>query len=320
MKFCVIGEPCIDYIHRNNVTRKNLGGILYCVVSLSVISGSNNEIVPIMNVGTDEYDTITGFLKGFRNINISFIKRVKNKTRVVNLYYNDPLTLPSENLNKTYDREESSTEPTPPIDYDWIHPALSAADGLLISMISGVDITLETFKEIRKNFNNYIHFDAHNIVMRTYPDGRRIQEPVENWKDWCTPADTLQMNESELKIITPEKLREYDFADTILTEGNTGTKALVVTRGKTGVTLFRKTKKEVVGEKYLEIDRMDLPSAETINFVDSTGCGDVFASCFFYKNALQKKPDYTESLYFANKKASTKTSFAGVEELYRLND
>jgi sugar/nucleoside kinase (ribokinase family) len=320
MRFCVIGEPCIDHIHRGDSAQKRLGGILYCVVSLSVISGPKDEIIPVMYAGNDEYDSITGFLKGFKNINIGFIYKTEHKTRVVDLYYRNPLTADISLTEKTYDREETSTEPTPPLGFEILQPAIKQADALLISMISGVDITLDTFKEMRKNFKGYIHFDAHNIVMKTHPDGQRTQHPVENWKEWCTISDTLQMNESEIKIISAEKLREYDVADAVLTEGNEGTKALVITRGKGGATLFRKTKKEIYGEKYLEIDRLDIPADESNNFKDSTGCGDVFASGFFYKNAISERPEYSDSMHYANKIASIKTSSVGVEELYKLNE
>jgi hypothetical protein len=321
MKFCVIGEPCIDYIHRINKVRKNMGGILYCVVSLAVIADTRHEIIPVISIGHDEYEAIISFLKGFKNINTDHINKIDTKTRVVNLYYREPGTefISPEGKEIPFDREETSTEPTPPIEYESIEPVLKEANGVLISMISGVDITLDTFKNIRSNFSGYIHFDSHNIVMKTYPDGKRVQEPVADWKQWCTLPDTLQMNETEISTITPEKLREYDFADEVLYEGVQGTKALVVTRGKTGVTLFRKIKKEVFGEKYQEIDRTDVPSIESSNFKDSTGCGDVFASCFFYKNAVLEKPDFQDSLRYANRKASINTTLLGVEELYKLN-
>ena len=75
-------------------------------------------------------------------------------------------------------------------------------------MISGVDITLHTLKNIRKNFSGYIHIDIHNIVMHTKEDGSRIHKPVENWYEWCTNSDTVQMNEFEIATLSRDKLSE----------------------------------------------------------------------------------------------------------------
>ncbi len=129
MKFGVIGEPCIDFIHRGGKESKSLGGILYSVVSLAVIA-PNDEIYPIMNLGADEFDNIISFLGRFRNIKTDFINKAEHKTRVVNLFYKGleaEFRCPETGMSKTYDREENSTEPTLPVDYDWIKPVLSQA-------------------------------------------------------------------------------------------------------------------------------------------------------------------------------------------------
>lgn len=321
MKFGVIGEPCIDFIHRGGKESKSLGGILYAAVSLAVIA-SGDEVYPVMNLGEDEYNNIVSFLGKFPNIKTDFINRAGHKTRVVNLYYKGldaEFECPETGKRKTYDREENSTEPTLPIDYDWIKPALTKLDGLLINMVSGIDITINTLQKIRETFGGYMHLDIHNIVMQTDSDGRRTQSSINNWEAWCKSTDTLQLNESELHIITPEKLSEYEFAERVLTAGdeNYG-KALVITRGKSGVSLFRKLKKKVMGEEYFEIDKSDLAAIESNHFVDSTGCGDVFSSSFFYRSVSSGKHDYKASLNFANRMASVKTKIKGVEELYKL--
>jgi hypothetical protein len=321
MKFGVIGEPCIDFIHRGGKESKSLGGILYSSVSLAVIA-SGDEVYPIMNLGTDEYDNIISFLGRFPNIKTDFINKAQHKTRVVNLYYKGldvEFECPETGKRKTYDREENSTEPTLPIEYDWIRPALNMLDGVLINMVSGVDITINTLQKIRKNFKGYMHLDIHNIVMQTDEHGGRTQSSINNWAAWCKSSDTLQMNESELHVITPEKLGEYELADRVLTAGdeNFG-KALVVTRGKSGVSMFRKIKKKVMGEEYFEIDKSDLAVIESNHFTDSTGCGDVFASSFFYRCISKGKHEYIASLNFANRMASVKTRIKGVEELHKL--
>src|SRR5512146_1246605 len=111
MKFGVIGEPCIDFIHRGGKSSRSLGGILYSVVSLAVIA-DKDEVYPIMNLGSDQYDYIILFLAKFRNIKTDYINKTEHKTREVKLFYKGfeaEFECPSTGKSKTYDREESST-------------------------------------------------------------------------------------------------------------------------------------------------------------------------------------------------------------------
>lgn len=317
MKLGVIGEPCIDYIHRGSTAKdKQLGGILYSITSLVVISGKDDEVYPIMNLGNDEFDFVTSFLSKFKNIKHDFINRSEHKTRVVNLYYKNLQDDSESGIKKTYDREENSTEPTLPVEYDFISKALPVLDGLLVNMVSGADLTLDALKKTRENFQGYIHMDLHNVVMDTKTDGRRLQSPVKDWEDWCSQSDTLQMNESEISVMHSEKMNEYETTDKILSGGKT--KALVITRGKSGVSLYCRVEKNNSGEKYFELDKIDLPAIERNDFKDSTGCGDVFASCFFYKNMVHSDTDFHASLNYANKMASINSALTGVEEINNL--
>src|SRR5437870_892206 len=158
MNFGVIGEPCIDYIHKpEHDTIKSFGGILYSVVSLAVISGKEDSIYPVMYIGSDEFDNIISFLSGFENIKADFILKGPQKTRVVDLHYDSYLLTNNEypraeqipGVNR-YDRQEFWTEPLPPVEFSHVEKALPGLDALLLNMISGVDITLDTLKKIKR--------------------------------------------------------------------------------------------------------------------------------------------------------------------------
>ena len=316
MKLGVIGEPCIDFIHREGFdSKKHLGGILYSVVSLAVISKKPDEVYPIMNLGSDEYENVTLFLENFKNIRTDFITKCSHNTRVVNLYYKSGS---SDTGSKTYDREENSTEPTLPLTFEQISPAARIMNGMLINMVSGVDLALDTLKSVRNEFKGYVHMDAHNIVMQTAKDGKRSRAPLNNWLQWCSNCDTLQMNEAEIAVISGEGLREYETADKIL-ESNI-VKSLIVTRGRQGASLYQKKIKTTRQEKYSELDKTDVPAIENRRFKDSTGCGDVFASGFFYKSIENNQRDFPASFHFAGRMASINTALGGVEELHKLND
>ncbi len=319
MKLGVIGEPCIDFIHRGkSVKNKQLGGILYSLVSLAVLAGKKGEVYPVFNLGADEFEFIISFLSKFENIRTDFINKSLHKTRVVNLYYNEPENYDSKR-KKTYEREESSTEPALPVDYGLISKALPELDGLFINMVSGTDITLGSLKQIRKDFINYIHMDFHNVVMITNKDGTRVRKPVTEWLEWCSQSDTLQMNETEISVMHEEKMNEYETAEIILSTASV--KALIVTKGSDGACIYQRTEKQYKGEKYHELDKIDVQANERNDFKDSTGCGDVFGTAFFYKNmmhTLENKKDFYSSLNFANKMAGINSSLSGVEELHKL--
>lgn len=305
----------MDYIHRGEkTTSKQFGGILYSLVSLAVISKGKATVYPVMNLGEDEYDNVTRFLKTICNIDLSYINKTSHKTRVVNLFYKDKDSVLNVSTKKTYDREENSTEPTLPVEYEQIKNLLPELDGILINLVSGIDVTLSSLQNIRNNFKGYIHMDLHNLVMQTFPDGTRKQMPVKDWKSWVSQPDTLQMNESELNILTGDNVTEYQTAEKILSGGNV--RSLVVTRGRSGVSLFSMHKKS--GAENTELDKSDVPRIDSPKFIDSTGCGDVFASSYFYKNAEQKLGDMSSALSYANEMASLNASLHGVEDLPKL--
>lgn len=308
----------MDYIYRgSSSTEKQFGGILYSVVSLAVMAGKHAEIYPVMNLGEDEYEHVTSFLNKLGNINTSCINRSKHKTRVVSLHYKDAESVLNVSTKKTYDREENSTEPTLPIQYELIEPILGALNGILVNMVSGVDIELSDLERVRENFSGYMHMDLHNLVMQTFPDGTRKQMPLKDWQKWTAISDTLQMNESELNILTGDNVTEYETAEKILSNGRT--KALTVTRGLQGVSQYVMKEKSQAGETYFELDKTDIARIETNNFTDSTGCGDVFASSYFLKNAENNLNDINIALHYANRMAGRNAELHGVEDLVKLN-
>jgi sugar/nucleoside kinase (ribokinase family) len=289
--------------------RKHLGGILYSVVSLAVIAEKTDRIYPIMNLGIDEYVNVITFLSKFSNIKTDFIYRCSHKTRLVNLHYNSEKAERDKTI--TYDREENSTEPTLPLYIEQIKKPLRILDGLLINMISGIDIFLDTLISVREIFPRYMHMDLHNIVMKTNKDGARTRVPVKKWLNWCTNTNSLQMNEAELQALTKEGLSEQETAEKILNSGNV--RSIIITRGIKDVTLYVLKKSGKQG-----IERTDFPVVKAENFKDSTGCGDVFASGFFYKISRTGFSEIHSAINFANRIASRNSELTGAEELYKL--
>jgi sugar/nucleoside kinase (ribokinase family) len=94
--------------------------------------------------------------------------------------------------------------------------------------------------------------------------------------------------------------------------------SLVVTRGRSGVSMYQLKHRLAAGEKFYDLDKTDMARIDSEMFIDSTGCGDVFAASFFYKNAEFKQKDQHLALNFANKMASLNASLHGVEDLHKL--
>ena len=307
MNYIIIGEPCVDVIHKvNGEVLKSYGGILYSVISMAVLAKENDHITPVMNVGEDEYENIMEILGLYPNINTHGLNKVKHPTRKVFLHYN------LYNNDKSA-RVETSSEPTYTVAYNQIENFLSGADAILVNMISGIDISIETLKNLRKNFSGFIHIDIHNIVMHTKPDGTRVHTNVENW---CTNSDTVQMNEFEIATLTKEKLSEYKIAEEVLFNKRNPVVGMIVTRGVNGVTGITKKEKSFGGETFYDLDHIQLAAVENPHFIDSTGCGDVFASSFTLDYSVTS--DFKKSLNYANRIASINASIGGINKLYKL--
>ena len=200
--------------------------------------------------------------------------------------------------------------------YESIKKFLPDADAILINMISGVDISLDTLKRIRADFKGFIHMDIHNLVMKTNSEGFREHTNLESWREWCTNTDTIQMNEYEVGVLSREKRNDYEIAEEILINLNQSMTGVIVTKGKLGVSGFTRKEKIFNDVKFFDLDRFDVQAVENPRFVDTTGCGDVFAASFTVD--FSKSKDFKKGLHYATRVASFKTSVSGIYELSKL--
>ena len=124
------------------------------------------------------------------------------------------------------------------------------------------------------------------------------------------------MNEFEIATLSREKLKEYKISEEILFNKNYDVKGVIITRGINGVTGFTKKEKAYGNEKFYDLDLNEIAAIENPHFVDSTGCGDVFASAFTLDYSLNH--DFEKSIHYANRMASLNASLEGIEELHKL--
>jgi sugar/nucleoside kinase (ribokinase family) len=295
MNILVVGHFCLDVIYPEIGERtESYGGIYYSMVALSGLLGKDGTVVPVFGVNRQDYGPLMEHLKEFRNIDTSGIFRFEEPTNTVELFYGRE------------GRKERSTNIAQPIPFERIKRQLGV-DGILVNMISGFDLSLETLDSIRmavRARTTPMHLDYHSLTLGVTAENGRFRRPVEDWRRWAFMIDTIQLNEEEMAGLSGQKMEEKELAGHLLT---LGVKGVVVTRGSRGATLFWNEKKKVAVK--------DLPSNGNSKAADTTGCGDVFGAAFFLK--YLKTRDLADAARFANAAAARRLGAVGSAQLHR---
>ena len=299
MKITIIGHICLDTIlHPDGVETRSFGGIFFSVVAMANLLGPRDTVYPVFGVGRDDYEHLMERLKSYPNIDPSGIYKFDGPTNHVRLVY-----------TSAAERVECSKDISQPIPLNKIQPYLKV-NMILVNMISGFDITLETLDEIRMEVREHhapLYLDVHSITLDLKDDFTREHRPVPEWRRWLFMVHAAQLNEQEAATLTPERLDDASFANHALA---LNTNALVITRGEQGCTMF------ITEHKHVQ--RHDIAGIPTgPSSVDPTGCGDVFAAayCAHYMKTGAMLP----SVEFANRVAAAKARFAGSSEIDSLS-
>jgi len=256
------------------------------------------EIFPIFGVGTKEYEPFLERVGRYQNVNPSGLYRLPGPTNHVYLEYTEGEK-----------RIECSKSIAPPIPFQRIEASLPA-DVILVNMISGFDIALDTLSALRmvtQVNQTLIHLDIHSLTLGIDESFHRFYRPLETWRRWCYLADTVQMNEDEARALPLEYLAEEDLAKQILSLGLRG---LLITRGARGVAAWR--------QEHKKMSRTDIPAISIEGAIDSTGCGDVFAAAFCYHFA--KGQNVTAAARLASRIAAANAVYVGSDGIDTIAD
>ncbi len=290
----------MDVIHHEDETEtQSYGGIFFSVATLANLLGEQDTIVPVFGVGDKEYEAFLERLKQYPNVDTSGIFKFSGHTNQVHLFY-----------KKGAERIECSKHISEPIPWKKIKSKLDT-DIVLVNMISGFDITLETLDEIRlatRDDRIPVYLDVHSLTLGIKEDFTRYRRPLEAWRRWLFMLHAVQMNEQEAEGLTFEDFNDVTLANQVLA---LNTKVLVLTRGEKGFSSFIDDRKHV--------RRIDSPGIINEQARDSTGCGDVFAAayCAWYGHS---KNNIQEALVFANTVAAAKTQYQGSDEIDKLSE
>ncbi|MDP3025883.1 MAG: carbohydrate kinase family protein [candidate division Zixibacteria bacterium] len=293
IKLAVIGTITKDTItFPNGKVTRSFGGILYNVLPLAQATQQDIIISPVCNLGSDIYKRVIFYLKEFDNIELSGISRVGGKNNHVHLFY-----------DRRWHKKEILKNLVPKIEFHQVKPYLDS-DYLLINFISGFDIGLDTLRKIKAKTHSPIFIDVHSLILGITKNGKRFFKAPALWREYLKIADIVQMNFKEMQIISGSHLKPEnemkEFARTIL---NLGPDILLVTRGRKGALLYYKKSKKII--------RYQTSALKVRDFVDPTGCGDVFSSGFLL--AYLKTSNTELSCEYANFLAGMKSRFSGIE-------
>jgi sugar/nucleoside kinase (ribokinase family) len=269
---------------------ESLGGIVYNTVALALLC-PDKTVLPVAYCGTDSFDELTELLSDFQNVSLSGIVEHKGGCNENLLRY--------VNLEK---REEVLTARVPPIDENMIRFSLDS-ELVLLNFISGFDLELDTARELRSSFGGTVYMDVHSLTLGIGESGIRFEKRVENWKEWASCADVIQMNKREATLFagvdkSPEQV------SLLICEAGPG--LCLVTLGGEGVLVS--SFDEGTAEQNL------VPTVR-VEVRDTTGCGDVFAAAFISR--LIEGDAALDCATEANLYAGRCCESAGVEELKR---
>ena len=268
MKFVLVGHFCFDVCHpAEGEQDERLGGIFNAASMLSLLSGKSNTIVPVCGIARDDFARVASAFEDLPGVSTDGLYKIDMPTNRVHVF-------PGANGQSVV----CSKDIAPPIPFERLRRHI-ASDGMLVNMISGFDITLETLDQIRiqsREERTVLHFDFHNLTLGKNDRNERYRRPLDTWRRWAFMVDTIQLNEEEIAGLDHAISNETSIIGHMLT---LGVKGVVVTRGSRGLTVYVDSQKHVVRQD-LEIEPFDGNAP--------LGSGDQFGAAFFFNFVTTK--------------------------------
>ncbi|HZK76772.1 MAG TPA: carbohydrate kinase family protein [Candidatus Kapabacteria bacterium] len=312
MRIGITGQPCIDAIVYPGMMRDKpkqaLGGVLYSFAAMERIlrerGSGNDSFVPITWLSRPDRASLEPLLGHFHHMDRSAgLWPSDSQTNRVQLVYQE-----------NGDREEHCPHILPRLTLEEFTPSLAASlDGLFVNMISGFDIGIDTLEIVLRESKQrpFLHLDVHALILGVlseqghggYGLGREPHGAKE-WRRWLAIADSVQMNENEVRwFADPEFRSEEDLLRAIeRMEEHERPRQLILTRASRGASLY------LFGSG--EAHHVPVPK---ITAVETTGSGDVFGSAYLF-SILQGKPPEA-AMREAVGWASWKTTLTSIEQI-----
>lgn len=266
MDLVIVGTVTRDRIVTlDGETHTSLGGILYNALTAARCARRGDAIRLVGMAGEDDRAELHELLGRSAVVDSRGLRFLPGGSNEVVLTYTS-----ADDRHETLDDRLGSLRDA---DVD----ALGRADALLANLISGHDFTPRQLARMRAGIDGPILLDIQSLTLAPPgPDGTRHYRAIPDWRAWCASVDVLKGNETELGWfarggpVEPRELR--GLARDVL---DAGPSVLAITLGARGVLVALR------GEARQRL----VPAVGGVNVVDSTGCGDAFASGFLHEYA-----------------------------------
>jgi hypothetical protein len=249
------------------------GGIAYALGGLDASLPPEWEIVPLIKVGRDLAPQAAELLKG--------LARLAPGARCVEVPApNNRVVLHYQSAERRCERMSGGVPP-----WTWLElgPMVMDLDAIYLNFISGFELTLGTAQALRQGFRGPIYADLHSLFLGMHHDGIRVLQPLADPAAWFACFDAVQLNEDEMRQLSPDPLSLSAQAL------GAGTSLLVVTLGPKGAAYVAAqgfdgwdwTAGPGTRPARTQSDRpirTALVPAPHVDVLDPTGCGDVFGA------------------------------------------
>jgi hypothetical protein len=269
----IIGSLVWDLIYGRDPLAPPLeewGGIAYALGALDASLPPDWEIVPLIKVGRDLAPQAQELLRGLDRLTPGgrCVEVPAPNNRVV-LHY-----------NSSERRCERMSGGVPGWTWPELGPMVQDLDAIYLNFISGFELCLGTAQALRRGLAGPIYADLHSLFLGMHQDGMRVLQPLADAPAWFACFDVVQLNEEEMRQLSPDPLSLSAQALAA------GVGLLVVTLGARGAAYVA-----APGFDGLPIRGgapADSPAVRTalipgaaIDALDPTGCGDVFGAAAF---------------------------------------
>ena len=264
-KVGVIGSLVWDLIHGRDPLSpptEEWGGIAYALGGLDASLPPDWEIVPLIKVGRDLAPEAADLLRG--------LARLTPGGRCVEVPApNNRVVLHYQSSERRCERMSGGVP-----GWTWLElgPMVRDLDAIYLNFISGFELALGTAQALRQGFRGPIYADLHSLFLGMQHDGIRVLQPLADPAAWFGCFDVVQVNEDEMRQLSPDPLSLSAQALAA------GVSLLVVTLGPKGAAYVAAPGFEGWRPDDRPTVRTALIPAPAIDALDPTGCGDVFGA------------------------------------------
>src|SRR3954453_3779793 len=198
-KVGIVGSLVWDQIHGRDPTAppvEEWGGIAYALGGLDASLSPDWEIVPLIKVGRDLSAEAQRLLSG--------LVRLAPGARCGEVATpNNRVVLHYESTERRCERMSGGVPA-----WTWIElgPMVRDLDAIYVNFISGFELALGTAQALRHGFRGPIYADLHSLFLGMQHDGIRVLQPLPEAASWFGCFDVVQLNEDEMRQLSPDPL------------------------------------------------------------------------------------------------------------------